>query len=521
MNRQLRSIGVAFAVAFFAAESESSAAKSEWLGYNGGYDAIRFSLLTQIDTKNVAQLKEVGRCKIPETLSFQCNPVVVGDSMFITTVKSTYAFDARTGEQQWVRTIEPKTMMIGTPVRGVAYADGRLFRGTMDGHILCLDAKSGDVIWDVQSVDPDAGEYYTAVPVVWNGMLFVGNSGSDMGGTGHIRALDAKTGQRIWNFDNVASTGEAAKTWPDDPKKIKAGGGIYSSFALDPDAGLLYSPVGNPGPDFVKDYRKGDNLYTCGVVVLDAKTGEIKGHHQFVKNDFHDWDVAASPILFKSKGGRQMVAAACKNGFLYGLTRDLKDELFKTAVTRIENTEAPLTTKGTRFLPGTQGGTNWYGPSYSPLLNTLFVPTIDWATTIKLGGPEHLKKEPGKPFIGSANAFGDQDPKSERFGHVTAIDPDSGKVRWKYDTDTPMVAALTPTAGGVLLTGDTKGNFLAFDAANGYVLLKKDMHDPIGGGIVTYMLGSKQYVAVAGGMKNPIVQTESGPAWVAIFALGD
>jgi alcohol dehydrogenase (cytochrome c) len=122
------------------------------------------------------------------------------------------------------------------------------------------------------------------------------------------------------------------------------------------------------------------------------------------------------------------------------------------------NTEAPLTKEGTRFLPGTQGGTNWYGPSYSPPLNTLFVPAIDWATTIKLGGPADLKKEKGKPFVGSANAFGDQDPKSHRFGHITAIDADTGKVRWKYDTDTPMVAALTPTAGGVLLTGECERN---------------------------------------------------------------
>lgn len=389
----------------------------------------------------------------------------------------------------------------------------------MDGHVLALDAKSGEVIWDVASVDPDAGEYYTAVPVIWNGLVLIGNSGSDMGGIGHIRALNASTGERVWNFDNVASTGDAAKSWPDEAGKIKAGGGMYSSFALDPDAGLIYAPVGNPGPDFVKEYRKGDNLYTCGVVVLDAKTGELKGYRQFVKNDFHDWDVAASPILLTSKGGRQMVAAACKNGYLYGLSRDLKNELFKTAVTRIENTDAPLTKKGTRFLPGTQGGTNWYGPSYSPPLNALFVPAIDWATTIKLGGPDDLKKTPGKPFIGSANAFGDQDPKSQRFGHVTAVDADSGKVLWKYDTDTPMVASVTPTAGGILLTGDAKGTFLAFDAANGHVLMKKDLHDAIGGGIVTYMLGGKQYVAVAGGMKNGIVQTESGPAWVAIFAL--
>jgi alcohol dehydrogenase (cytochrome c) len=497
------------------------AAESGWGGYNGGYDATRFSPLTQIDTKNVAKLREVGRLKIPETLSFQCGPVVVGDTMYVTTVKSTYAVDARTGEQRWVRTIEPETHMIGTPVRGVAYADGRLFRGTMDGHVLALDAKTGDVVWDMPEVDYKAGEYYTAAPVVWNGMVFVGNSGSDMGGTGHVRALDARTGKRIWNFDNIPTKGEPAKTWPNDPGKIRAGGGMYSSFALDPDAGLLYCPVGNPGPDFVADYRKGDNLYTCGVICLDAKTGELKGYRQFVKNDFHDWDVAASPILLTSKGGRKMAVAACKNGYLYGLSRDLRQEMFKTPVTRIEHVDAPLTPQGTRFLPGTQGGTNWYGPAYSPPLNLLFVPTIDWATTVKLGGPETLKKEPGKPFIGSANAFGDQDPKDQRFGHVTAVDADTREVRWKYDIDTPMVAALTPTAGGVLLTGDTKGNFLAFDAATGKVLLQKDLGDPIGGGIVTYTVGGTQFVAVAGGMKNGIVQTDSGPAWVAIFALPD
>src|SRR5439155_18366801 len=171
----------------------------------------------------------------------------------------------------------------------------------------------------------------------------------------------------------------------------------------------------------------------------------------------------------------------------------------------------PMTTEGARFLPGTQGGTYWYGPSYSPPLNLLFVPAINWATTIKLGGPESLKHDPPKPFIGSANGFGEQDPNDQRFGHVTAVDVDSGRIVWKYDTDTSMVASVTPTAGGVVLTGDTKGNFLALDAASGKVLLKNHLGDPVGGGVVTYMLGGIQYVAVAGGMKNPIIQTDSGP----------
>ena len=193
----------------------------------------------------------------------------------------------------------------------------------------------------------------------------------------------------------------------------------------------------------------------------------------------------------------------------------------RSPVTRIENIDAPLTKEGTRFLPGAQGGTNWYGPACSPQVNAIYAPTIDWATTIKLAGPESLKLAPGSPFLGSSNAFGDQDPISQRLGHVTAVDADSGKVLWKYDADTSMVASVTPTAGGLVLTGDTKGNFIAFDARDGKVLLKKkNLGDPIGGGIVTYDIGGVQYVAVAGGMKNTVTQqTDSGPAWVAILAV--
>lgn len=201
---------------------------------------------------------------------------------------------------------------------------------------------------------------------------------------GHIRAFDVQSGKPVWNFDIVPSTGPAAETWAKD--KPRVGGGVYSSFALDTETGVLYSPTGNPGPDFVASYRPGDNLYTCSIVMLDARTGMLQGHYQLVKNDFHDWDLAASPALFTSKAGKKMVAAAGKNGFLYGLDRELKTVLYKVPVTRIENTEAPLTTEGTRFLPGAQGGTNWYGPTYSPLTNAIYVPTIDWATTIKLAG---------------------------------------------------------------------------------------------------------------------------------------
>jgi alcohol dehydrogenase (cytochrome c) len=491
---------------------------SEWPAYNGGYNATRFSPVTQINTGNVASLTEVARFKLPETTAFQSGPVLIDGTLYVTTATNTYAIDARTSQQRWMHRFDAKSMGLGTPVRGVGYADGRLFRGTPDGHLIALDAKTGKLIWDVVGAASTRGEYYTVAPLVWEGRIYLANSGSDVGAVGHIRAFEVQSGKQMWNFDIVPSAGAGTETWAKD--KPKVGGGVYSSFALDTETGVLYSPTGNPGPDFVASYRPGDNLYTCSIVMLDARTGALRGYYQLVKNDFHDWDLAASPILFTSKAGKKMVVAAGKNGYVYGLDRELKTLLYKVPVTTIENTEAPLTKEGTRFLPGSQGGTNWYGPTYSPVVNAIYVPTIDWATTIKLGGRQTLALKPGTPFLGSSNAFGDQDPISQRLGHVTAIEADSGKLLWKYDADTSMVASVTPTAGGLVYTGDTKGNFIAFDAKDGKVLFKKNLGDPIGGGIVTYEISGVPYVAVAGGMKNTVTQqTDSGPAWVAILTL--
>ncbi|WP_237684412.1 PQQ-binding-like beta-propeller repeat protein [Pseudaminobacter soli (ex Zhang et al. 2022)] len=203
-------------------QADNQQPNTDWRGYNGGYDATRFSPLTQIDTKNVAILQELARFQIPETMSFQSEPVVIGDTIYVTTRENTYAIDARTGAQRWVR--HHQLADPGSPGRlgrGVAYSDGHLFRGLVDGHVLSLDAKTGDVIWDVVGADIKAGEFYTAAPVVWDGRVYLGNAGSDYGGIGHVRAFDAKTGQLLWNFDTVPSTGDAAKTWPEDPSRSR------------------------------------------------------------------------------------------------------------------------------------------------------------------------------------------------------------------------------------------------------------------------------------------------------------
>ncbi|HWQ56788.1 MAG TPA: PQQ-binding-like beta-propeller repeat protein, partial [Bryobacteraceae bacterium] len=237
--------------------------------------------------------------------------MLIDGTMYVTTATNTYAIDARTAQQRWSHHFEPKSMGLGTPVRGVGYTDGRLFRGTPDGHLIALGAATGKVIWDVVGSDAAKGEYYTMAPVVWENRVYIANSGSDVGAIGHIRAFDAHSGKQLWNFDIVPSTGPGSETWPKD--KPRAGGGVYSSFALDTETGILYSPIGNPGPDFVilSPWRQPLHMQ---LVMLDARTGTLRGYYQLVKNAFHDWDLAASPILFTSKAGKKMVAAAGKNG---------------------------------------------------------------------------------------------------------------------------------------------------------------------------------------------------------------
>jgi glucose dehydrogenase len=254
--------------------------------------------------------------------------------------------------------------------------------------------------------------------------------------------------------------------------------------------------------------------------MLDAATGKLSGYHQFIPADYHDWDMASSPILFTSKAGEKMVAVAGKDGYLYVLDRKLTDVKYKIPVTTISNADAPITIEGTRFLPGTQGGVEWNGPAYSPHLNALFVPSIDWASTVKLGNPDSLNNaKPGKIFVGSSNGFGDLDPVDKSSGWITALNAETGEVLWKYHAPKPMLAAVTPTASGLLFTGDLDGNLLVFDAASGKMLLKKKVGGPIGGGIITYSIDGKQYLAVATGLNSNLFKTAFGRPSVAIYSL--
>lgn len=466
-------------------------ADTERATYNKDYLGQRFSPLKQIHTRNVSSLKEVCRVKLAALTSFHTGPLLVDGIMYDTTALDTFALDPRNCAVLWKTTWEPEDVMNPTTNRGVAYMDGRLFRGTNDGRIIALDAKTGRQLWKTVAADPKKAYYMSAAPIAWSGLVFMGTAGSDSGIRGRMMAYDAETGREVWRFNTIPMPGEPGyDTWKSGVSADTGGGGTWTSYALDVRTGELFVPVANPAPDFNVAYRPGDNLFTNSPVVLDARTGKLKWWFQATPNDGYDYDLGAAPVLYTDARGKDVVALGSKDGYVYVVDRSTHKLRFKTPVTTINNSGAP-TPEGVVACPGTMGGVEWNGPAFDPERRALYVGAVDWCSEFKSG---EVKYVPGEAFSG-----GSKKQVGKANGWITAIDAETGKVRWKYEAGSPVVAGVTPTAGGVVFTGDMAGNFLALDSATGKVLYTMPTGGAIAGGVITYSVGDRQYVATTSG----------------------
>jgi alcohol dehydrogenase (cytochrome c) len=500
-------------------------ADGDWRAYNRTLEGDRASPLSQIDTGNVARLRPVCRFDLGERGPLESGLVVVAGTMYITTAKRTYAFDAATCALRWRHTYRyrPSPDFDLKVNRGVGYADGRLFRGANDGRVYALDARTGEELWNVVAGEVKKGETFPAAPVAWNGLVFIGNAGGDnFGVTGRMMAFDAGTGGRVWSYDLAPAAGGAGRTWPSETETVpKGGGATWTSYALDTLTGSVFLATGNAAPDFLEQVRPGANLHTYSVVELDARLGTLKHARQMLSRDNHDWDLSPAPALVRLADGDRAILQAGKDGHVALLERDGWRVRWRSAVTTIDNVEAPLTPEGTRFCPGVNGGVEWNGPAYDRTTNAVFVNATDWCTTVKLAPPSKLQGKDGLPWTGSAelrHPFGVQD--SAWSGWLTALDASSGAVRWRYHSPTPLVAGVTPTAGGLVFTGDLHGELLAFDARTGAIRWRHGTGRPIAGGVITYRVGGRQLVAVAAGMHAPKTwRLESPPAAVEVFGL--
>ncbi len=480
----------------------------DWPTYNRDYLGQRFSALKQITKANVKHLAPACIFQTGDTGSFEASPVVWHGRLYVTTTHSTFAVDAETCKELWRHTYTPPGAE-GLPVnRGVALYRGKVLRGTPDGHVIALDAETGKLLWDVWVANSLHGYNINGALVAFGGKVFTGQGGADRGATGHIYAFDVETGKLVWTFDPVPTGKQpGAESWAKGTEQ--GGGSSWTSITVDPRTRQLFVPIGNPGADMDGSLRPGDNLYTDAVVVLNADTGKLDWYVQQIPHDTHDWDTAAAPALYEI-GARKFMAVASKDGWLYIYDRDTRRLLSKSEIDTHLNADKPLLPGvETRVCPGTLGGAEWNGPAYDPVDRMLFVPSVDWC------GGFRRQTEAGSTFGGSLKF----DPIEQVTGWVHGFDAVTGQQKWVRHTEGPMVAGVTPTAGGLVFTGTPSGAFWGLDAETGEILYEFQTGGALGGGISSYAVNGRQYIAVTSGSASKTIWKTAGAPTLIVFAL--
>ena len=486
---------------------------TNWLTYNKGYKGFRFSKLDQINVNNAPQLRAVCVMQLGEVGTFQTGPVIYDGTMYVTTSHGVYALDAASCERRWEYHYSPWAPEVQVNNKGVAIAEGRVIRGTTDGSLLALDAATGKVLWLRKIMDVTKGEFAVAAPLIRYGIVYIGKAGADWGIQGEMMAFRAADGTKVWGTLLLPRKGDPAyATWKNPASIATGGGSTWSSFSLDTEAKLLLVPVGNAAPDYNADPRPGENLYTNSLVALDSETGAIKWWHQLRGANDKDLDTTVV-AAFDTPGGLHLAAAAGKDGVLHVVDRTNGALRFKVPVTNQKNLDEPLTAAGVAYCPG--GAILNNGPAYSPATNLVYINSQDWCN---VGFKRPAKYIAGIQYDGGT---GRRDPLDESFGWTTAIDATSGDIKWRYRSPQgiPMLGAVTPTAGNVVFTGDTAGYFLVFNATSGDVLYRFNTGGVLGGGVATYSVKGRQFVAVMSGNTSFHPYKAAGAATVLIFGL--
>jgi alcohol dehydrogenase (cytochrome c) len=491
----------------------ADAEPGNWLTYSGTYNAHRYSRLEQINAANVGRLKPAWIHQINALHKFETTPLVVDGIMYLTEPPSNVtAIDTRTGRVLWTYTREmPADVRVccGQVNRGVAILGDLVILGTIDAHLLALDAKSGIVRWDTTVADYTKGYSLTAAPLAVKDKVIVGMAGGEYGVRGFLDAYNAKTGKRVWRFNTVPAPGERGiETW--DGESWKTGSATtWVTGSYDPQQNLVFWGTGNPGPDWNGVVRKGDNLYSDCLLALDLDSGELKWHFQFTPHDDHDWDSVQVPVLvdgaFRGQP-RKMVLFANRNGFYYVLDRVSgkylgSHELSKqTWARQIDDSGRPEvlpgvapSVSGTIVYPAVAGSTNWFSPSYSPKTGLFYVAVREEGGVYYEGEADY---KAGALFNGGGFRSA---PGQEPWGAVRALKPQSGEVQWEFKLTRPPWGGVLSTAGGLVFGTSAQGEVFALDASSGKSLWSFRTGGAITANPIAYLSAGKQQVAIAAG----------------------
>ncbi len=476
----------------------------DWVTYAGSYNGWRHSPLKQITPENAGSMVAKWVYHVPKAQGLRATPIVYEGVMYVTSINSLYALDARTGRLIWSY-FDPRAKKHGVN-RGAAILGDRVYFSTTDNYLTALDRRTGGVLFSEQYASVDDGVTSTAAPLVVKDKVIVGSTGGDSGVRGFIAALSAETGELLWRTYTVPAKGEpGSETWGD---LIDWGGGAaWLSGTFDPELDTLYWTTGNAWPDFNPRVRPGDNLYTSSLLALDPATGKRKWHFQFTPHDTHDWDAQSWPILVDlpwEGRERKLVLHANRNGFFYVLDRETGEYLRATQLVDkltwaegIGDDGRPIlipdkdpTPEGNWVCPSVKGATNWMGQTYFPATGLLYVLTLEQCGLYTTSEQEPV---PMKNFSGGG--------ATEEGGQVIlrAIDPKTGKPAWEYPMTGlgRMWSGTVSTATGVLFSGDDDGQLLALDAKTGRHLWNFNMGELLTASPMTYAVDGRQYVAIA------------------------
>jgi len=299
-----------------------------WLTYSGNNMGQRYSPLTQVTPQNVQNLELAWLWQARSVEKFEATSIALDGVLYtVQAPNDIVALDAATGRPRWTflyRNLPEGRNCCGQVNRGLAILGETLFMGTLDAHILAVDAKSGTLLWKTKVAEASQRYAITHAPLVIKDKVLVGTAGGDGGAPGIIAAFDAKTGQEVWRFHTIPEPGEPGNdTWSGDSWK-KGGAAVWNTGAYDPESNLTYWGTGNPAPDWDGRERLGDNLYSNCVVALDADTGKLKWYYQFTPHDEMDYDATQVPVLadLNWQGRpRKVMLWANRNGLMYVLDR--------------------------------------------------------------------------------------------------------------------------------------------------------------------------------------------------------
>ncbi|MFL6974487.1 MAG: PQQ-dependent dehydrogenase, methanol/ethanol family [Xanthobacteraceae bacterium] len=492
------------------------------LTYGMGYHQQRYSRLKEIDKTTVKRLVPVWNLSLDNQWGEQAQPIVYNGVMYVTNARATVAIDVGTGKQIWRTPVDwlPETTRVvccGVSNKGAAIFNGKIYRTTLDAHVVALDAKTGKEVWKQKAAEWKDGYSMTVAPLVANGVVIAGVAGAEFGHRGYLEGFDPQTGKQLWRTYTIPAPGEpGSETWAGDSAQT-GGGSTWITGSYDPELDLVFWGTGNPAP-WNPLNRKGDNLYTNSVLAFQPKTGKVVWHFQMTPGDPFDYDGVNEWILADlpvDGGTRKVVMHADRNGYLYVIERATGKLVAANAFVKVnwadgidKETGRPVWSAETkavvdkgekqRIYPAVSGGKNWGPMAFDPTRRLLYINTNEWGMDYEPAPVEQVANlKAGQPHYGvKFPAAFDADKR----GLLRATDPLTGKAKWELPFKSPNIAGVLATAGGLVFTGMLTGELIAVDADTGKIVWQFQTPSGIVGQPITWEKDGKQYVTVTSGI---------------------